>query len=88
MTLRGNLFIKMFIAFWLVTVAILGTWMVSSEYFESQPPPEAFSNRKTSGAPHRFLLPIIYNLQNLEEGSLAIAIDDVRKKHEIGRAHV
>ena len=83
MTLRGNLFIKMFIAFWLVTVAILGTWMVSSEYFESQPPPEAFSNRKTSGAPHRFLLPIIYNLQNLEEGSLAIAIDDVRKKHGV-----
>ena len=83
MTLRGNLFIKIFIAFWLVTISILGSWMLSSHYFESQPPQRELSGSKITELPHRFLLPIIYNLQNLEDEALAMAVDDVRTRHEV-----
>ena len=38
MRLWGSLFIKLFIAFWLVTIAILGSWQLTSNYFETQPP--------------------------------------------------
>ena len=83
MTLRGNLFIKIFIAFWLVTISILGSWMLSSHYFESQPPQRELSGSTITELPHRFLLPIIYNLQNLEDEALAMAVDDVRTRHEV-----
>lgn len=83
MKLRGNLFIRMFIAFWLLTILILASWMLSSRYFESRPPPREYSEHQSGGPPHRFLLPIIYNLQNLEDDALAMAVANVRQEHGI-----
>lgn len=91
MHVRGNIFIKMFIGFWLATITILGSWMLASNYFEERPPVN-FDTRSTAhpdgearppGPPHRFVLRIIYNLQNLEDHELAAAVESARQKHDL-----
>lgn len=69
MIVRGRLFIKIFIGFWLVTTAILGTWMLATEYFESRPGSEQ-ARAPHRGPPHRFVLRTIYELQNTEDAHL------------------
>ena len=41
MNLRGRLFVKIFLGFWLVTVAILGSWLLTDDYFRSLPAGDA-----------------------------------------------
>jgi two-component system sensor histidine kinase CpxA len=69
MKLPGYLFIKIFIGFWLVTTAILGSWMVTTHYFDTR-----LDGRQTSpmhpGPPHRFMLRIMYGMQNLDDAEL------------------
>ena len=36
--MRGSLFIKVFLGFWLVMLAIVGSWNLTEDYFQSQPP--------------------------------------------------
>jgi two-component system sensor histidine kinase CpxA len=83
MRLGGNLFIRMFIAFWLVTVVVLGSWLLASNYFDAQPPHPGASRERGSAPPHRFMLRVIYNLENLEDAALAKAIDNIYRKHDI-----
>ena len=80
---RGNLFLRMFIAFWLMTIAILGSWLLASNYFESQPPDMEVAKQKQQGPPHRFMLGIIYNLENLNDAALKKTVDDTRKSNDI-----
>lgn len=79
----GNLFQRMFIAFWLMNIAVLGSWQLASNYFESQPPEPTRSDQKKSSAPHRFVLGVIYNLENLDEAGLQRAVNDLYKEHKI-----
>lgn len=81
--LRGNLFLRMFIGFWLMTIAVLGSWQLASNYFESLPPGREWDDHKAPGPPHRFMLRIIYNLENLEDAALAKAVEAIRREHEI-----
>ena len=37
MSLRGNLFVKIFVGFWLVTTAVLASWLLTEDYFRSMP---------------------------------------------------
>ena len=83
MNLWGSLFIKLFIAFWLVTIAILGSWQLTSDYFESQPPDPKFSDRDPSAPPHRFILRTIYNLENISLKALPKQIIKIQRKHDI-----
>ncbi len=83
MTLRGNLFIKMFIAFWLMTITILGSWLLASNYFDSLPPIMEYSDIRPPAAPHRFILRTIYDLENLDTAALAKAVDDVRSNNDV-----
>lgn len=83
MKLRGNLFIKIFLGFWLVTIAILGSWMLTLDYFDSQPVEPAYGEHRRGGPPHRFILRTIYSLQNLEDKALVAAIDKARQEHGI-----
>ena len=82
MSLRGNIFIKIFIGFWLVTLAILGSWMLTSQYFESRPGGE-HARHDRAGPPHRFVLRIIYEMQNLDDTELRAMLDRTREKHEL-----
>jgi two-component system sensor histidine kinase CpxA len=81
MSLRGNLFIKIFLGFWLVTTAILGSWMVSTEYFESSPHGQA--RPPHTGPPHRFVLRTIYDLQNVDEAELQPLVQRIAKDNRI-----
>jgi len=83
MTLRGNLFIKMFIACWLMTIMILGSWLLATNYFDSQPPIMEYSDRRAPAPPHGFMLRTIYNLENLDTAALAQAVEEVRRSNNI-----
>jgi signal transduction histidine kinase len=83
MTLRGNLFIKMFIAFWLMTILVLGSWLLATNYFETQPAIMEYADQRAAVPPHGFLLRTIYNLENLDDAALANAVDEVRRSNGI-----
>ena len=68
MILRGNIFIKIFLGFWLVSVAVLGSWLVADHYFQTQPVADVPD--RPPGPPHRFLLRMIYELQNTPADAL------------------
>ncbi|MEH6590459.1 MAG: ATP-binding protein [Halioglobus sp.] len=81
MTLPGNLFIKIFLGFWLVSVAILGSWLITAQYFESIPQSNDIQSPK--GPPPRFMLQLIYNLQNRSFEELPDFLQSAREKHDI-----
>ena len=35
--MRVGIFLKIFLGFWLATVAIAGTWVLVNQYFDAQP---------------------------------------------------
>ena len=80
MNLWGNLFVKIFVGFWLVTLAILTSWTLATHYFDSRPWDPGLSN-KAQIIPRRFMLRTIYQLQHLDESQLGEAVAQVRKKH-------
>ncbi|MDX1735498.1 MAG: ATP-binding protein [Halioglobus sp.] len=80
--MRGNLFVKIFIGFWIVTCAVLGSWMLSSSYFEEQTPSMA-TGRPPHGPPHRFMLRTLYELQHLQRQDLAAALTRARERHAV-----
>lgn len=83
MRLRGNLFLRMFIGFWLMSITILGSWMLASNYFDSLPPGREWGDHTRPGPPHRFMLRTIYNLENLNGRELLMAVEEIRSKHDI-----
>ena len=83
MKLRGSLFVKLFMAFWLVTIAILGSWQLTSNYFDSQPPGPKFSDRDPSAPPHRFILRTRYSLENLSLKDLPKQLAKIHRKHGV-----
>jgi signal transduction histidine kinase len=83
MILRGKLFLRMFIGFWLVSIIILGSWMVTSNYFESLPPGRGWGEHRPPGPPHRFMLRLFYGLENQDDAALAKTVAEVRRKHDI-----
>jgi len=83
MLLRGNLFIRIFITFWLMTLAILGSWLLVSNYFESQPPVMGPDAQGPVGPPQRFMLRTLYDLEHLDDAALAGTVVALRQKHDI-----
>jgi two-component system sensor histidine kinase CpxA len=87
MSLGGKLFIKIFIGFWLVTTAILGSWMLSSQYFDTRPQ-ERMEDRHAggpghAGPPQRFVLRTLYRLQHLPDDELQELLAQVHRQHRI-----
>lgn len=80
--MRGKLFIKIFVGFWLVTTAILGSWMLTSQYFDSQPDHRALEHRRP-GPPHRFVLRMIYELQNVDDSQIQPLVNRARTEHRV-----
>lgn len=77
----GNLFLKIFVGFWLVTIAVLASWMIAAKYFESLPPDRVPKHQP--GPPPRFLLQLMYDLQNEPDSRLPTLVQSVRKEHGI-----
>ncbi len=68
MILPGRLFIKIFLGFWLISVAVLGSWLIAAQYFESMPQTTAGAN--PAGPPHKFIKRLMYDLQNRSDQEL------------------
>jgi len=82
MKLPGYLFIKIFIGFWLVTTAILGSWMLTSQYFDARPDGEQAGPMRP-GPPHRFVLRLMYDMQNLDDAKLQALLIRTEDEHGI-----
>jgi len=82
MKLRLHLFGKIFIGFWLATIAVLASWQISSHYLESMPALGA-SEHRPHGPPQRFVLRMIYELQNLEQAELAPMVARAGTEHGV-----
>ena len=79
--MRGKLFLRVFLGFWLVTIAILLTWLIAARYFDAlalTPPNEGQRN-----PPQRMLLRLIYDLQNLEQDELAPMLACIERDQRI-----
>ncbi len=87
--MRTSLFLKIFLGFWLVTVAILGSWMLLNQYFDdqpfAQPPPMAQEGPPMAqeGPPRRFMLRFIYGLQNAPRERLPLLLDTASHEHQV-----
>ena len=79
MTVPGNLFIKIFMGFWLATLAILGSWLIGARYFDSIP--QAISAANPIGPPPRFMKQLLYELQNRSDEELPALLHTAKKKH-------
>jgi two-component system sensor histidine kinase CpxA len=82
MKLPGYLFIKIFIGFWLVTTAILGSWMLTSQYFDARPDGEQAGPMRP-GPPHRFVLRLMYDMQTLDDAKLQALLIRTEDEHGI-----
>jgi two-component system sensor histidine kinase CpxA len=81
--MRGNIFIKIFIGFWLVSITVLGSWMLAHEYFESLPRAEDRPPDSPEGPPHRFVLRMLYSLQSARQERLPVIAEEAREQHGI-----
>lgn len=81
--MRGKLFAKIFVGFWLVTIAVIGSVMLANQYFEDHPRPGDPGRRPHDGPPHRFVLQLIYNLQNAPDAQLDAIVSRARSEHGI-----
>lgn len=77
----GKLFTRIFLGFWLITTAVLASWMLANQYFESRP--GAALEHRPAGPPRGFILRMIYDLQNVEAGELSALIERARAEHEV-----
>ena len=82
MTPRFHLFGKIFTGFWLATIAVLGSWLVSSHYFDTGPDRGELEYR-TQGQPQRFVMRMIYDLQNLDDRAMRAAITAASTEHDV-----
>ncbi len=81
--MRLPLFFKIFLGFWLVTAAILGSWQLANQYFESHPVAAQQEPPKPGRPPHRLLLRLMYSLQNAPREELPQLIASVKDKADI-----
>jgi two-component system sensor histidine kinase CpxA len=77
----GKLFTRIFLGFWLITTAVLASWMLANQYFESRP--GAALEHRPAGPPRGFILQMIYDLQNVEASDLPNLIERARDEHEV-----
>ena len=87
MGLRGNLFVKMFLGFWLASITILASWMLSYHYFDTRhgdrQPRGRADFKPHGGPPPRFMLRTLYNLQHLPEAGMRELVTDLQVRHGI-----
>lgn len=82
MTLRISLFAKIFLGFWLATIAVLASWLISNQYFDTSPDPGAITHRPER-PPQRFVLRMIYDLQNLDQKELKPLVAKASREHNV-----
>ena len=87
MRVSSNLFVKIFVGFWLATITILISWMLSSHYFETRHGDAPSRSRDGfsphAGPPPRFMLRTLYNLQHLPEAEMRSMVLELQERHRV-----
>ncbi len=78
---RQRLSIKLFIGFWVVSTAVLASWMLTASYFDSRP--GGLERHDRAGPPPRYLLRLMYQLQNVSREGLAPLIAQQAHEHRV-----
>ncbi len=81
MKTRANLFVKIFLGFWLVSAIILASWLVTARYFDALP--DRRPGPGPEGAPRQFMLRLFYQLQNTSDEQLPQVLRDTKQKYNI-----
>ena len=81
--MRGSLFIKVFLGFWLVILAIVFSWNLTENYFQSQPRAHPPGPEHMEGPPQRFMLRLIYRLQTAPDPEIPSLVREVKETHGI-----
>ncbi|MFT4823049.1 MAG: two-component system sensor histidine kinase CpxA [Halioglobus sp.] len=79
MIVRSRFFVRIFLGFWLVTITVLGSWLIAAQYFESRL--QTNPSHNPSEAPPRSMQRLIYQLQNRSDEELPGLLDAAKKKH-------
>jgi two-component system sensor histidine kinase CpxA len=81
----SNLFVKVFLGFWLVTLCIAAGWRLTGEYLDDlpRPPGHGAAPGHPEGPPPRFLLRLFYSVQTLPADELPPLITRLEQNHDI-----
>ncbi len=75
---KANIFVKVFLGFWLVSAIILASWLLTARYFDAMP-----DRHPTQGPPKQFMLRLFYQLQNVPDTELQLLLKRTKKQHNI-----
>lgn len=85
-----NLYLKIFIGFWLSMIAIISSWLLAAQYVDDYPQQIATSEtgrgaglQRPGGPPPRHMFRIYYGLQNLEQDQLQSWIGQQEREHSL-----
>jgi two-component system sensor histidine kinase CpxA len=77
----SSLFVKIFLGFWVVTIAVLGSWLLAGHYLDSLSPDE--SQTRGDDGPPRFIMRLLYDLQNQPLEQLSQVINGVQTERKV-----
>lgn len=77
----SSLFVKIFLGFWVVTIAVLGSWLLAGHYLDSLSPDE--SEIRGGDGPPRFIMRLLYDLQNQPLEQLSQVINGVQTERKV-----
>jgi two-component system sensor histidine kinase CpxA len=80
--MRGSIFIKIFFGFWLVSITVLGSWQLASQYFDSLSF-TGVTHRPGDASPQRRVMRIIWALENSPDSALPRLLADAHDKHKV-----
>ena len=80
--MRLSVFAKIFLGFWLISVAVLASWLLSSQYFDSLRFAGA-ERHHPEGPPPRRLLRLVWALEDAPAGRITGLLESASKEHNV-----
>jgi two-component system sensor histidine kinase CpxA len=80
--MRGSIFIKVFLGFWLITITVLASWSVANHYFDLMPNAGQRPGERP-GPPPQFMLRLNYNLQNAAREELPGLVEAASQQQDV-----
>ncbi|MEQ9462386.1 MAG: ATP-binding protein [Haliea sp.] len=77
----SSLFVKIFLGFWVVTIAVLGSWLLAGQYLDSLVPDD--SHARHGETPPRLVVRLLYDLQNQTSEKLPDVIAEAQAKRGV-----
>ncbi|QFU75722.1 HAMP domain-containing protein [Halioglobus maricola] len=81
--MRSGIFLKIFLGFWLATIAIVGSSMLVNQYFDDQPRQEHPDSDGDRRPPPRFVLNLLYQIQHQSPEEVAEFVATLESEHNL-----